>query len=112
MALVQALHFEASTAFASLQNGHVLTSAGGGSLMNIREIHHTTSATMMNAITALMNRPHRIATSVSGFVGSVASLRTILRAEKSTPPRSKPIGGMRMSVTSELTTVPSAPPIM
>jgi len=30
IALVQALHFEASTALVSLQNGHVLTSAGGG----------------------------------------------------------------------------------
>ena len=57
IALVQALHFEASTAFASLQNGQVLTSAGGASLMNIREIHQTTKAITMNAMIALMNAP-------------------------------------------------------
>jgi hypothetical protein len=57
IALVQALHFEASTAFASLQNGHVLTSAGAGSLMNIREIHQTTKAITMKAMIALMNAP-------------------------------------------------------
>jgi len=57
IALVQALHFEASTAFASLQNGQVLTSAGAGSLMNIREIHQTTKAITKKAMIALMNAP-------------------------------------------------------
>ena len=57
MALAHALHFEASTAFGSLQKGQVLTSAGGGSLMNIREIHQTTNAMTMNVMIELMNRP-------------------------------------------------------
>ena len=57
IALAQARHFDASTAFASLQNGHVLTSAGGGSLMNIFAICQTTNAITMNAMIALMNAP-------------------------------------------------------
>ena len=57
IALVQALHFVASTAFASLQKGHVLTSGAGGSLMNMREIHQTTKAITMKAMIALMNAP-------------------------------------------------------
>jgi hypothetical protein len=55
--LAQALHFDASRTFGSLQKGQVLTSAGGGSLMNIRETHHTTKAMAMKAMIALMNAP-------------------------------------------------------
>ena len=60
MALAQALHFVASTAFGSLQNGHVFDVAGSAaasSLMNILEIHQTRNAMTTNAINALMNRP-------------------------------------------------------
>src|SRR4029077_15121414 len=37
---------------------------------------------------------------------------TIFSLLKSTPPRTTPIGGMMMSLTSEVTTVPSAAPMM
>ena len=57
IALAQARHFEASTAFGSLQNGQVFTSAGAGSLTNIREIHQTTRAIATKAMIALMNEP-------------------------------------------------------
>src|SRR5664280_1042813 len=43
---------------------------------------------------------------------TVASLSLTTRPEKSTPPRRTPIGGMMMSLTSELTTLPSATPMM
>ena len=109
IAEVQALHFEASTAFASLQNGHVLTGSAGSSLINDRLMRKTTAAMTMNAITTLMNAPHRIATSLAG---SALDWSTILSCEKSTPPRSIPTGGMMMSSTSELTTLPRATPMM
>ena len=48
---MQALHFEASTAFASLQNGQVFTSSGGASLMNVTLIRQTTNAMITNVIT-------------------------------------------------------------
>ena len=57
IALAQARHFDASTAFASLQNGQVLTSAGGGSLMKLLLICQTTNAITMKAMIALMNAP-------------------------------------------------------
>src|SRR5512143_780170 len=107
MALAQARHFEASTAFASLQNGQVLAAAGGGSLMNVRDTCQTTKAITTKAMIALRNVPHRIATSVAGSPPT-ASLSTILSWLKSTPPRAIPMGGMMMSLTSEVTTVPSA----
>ena len=57
MALAQARHLDASTAFGSLQNGHVFTSSGGGSLMNTLATCQTTNAITMNAMIALMNAP-------------------------------------------------------
>lgn len=57
IALAQARHFEASTAFGSLQKGHVFTSAGGASLMNIFETCQTKKAMTMNAMIELMNAP-------------------------------------------------------
>ena len=36
----------------------------------------------------------------------------VLMSAKSTPPRAQPIGGMMMSLTSELTTAPRATPMM
>ncbi len=57
IALAQARHFDASTAFASLQNGQVLAAAGGGSLMNVRDTCQTTNAMTTNAMIALRNVP-------------------------------------------------------
>jgi hypothetical protein len=56
----QNLHFEASGAFASLQNGQAFVGAGGAagnSLMNIVPTQKTTSATTMKTMTALMRLP-------------------------------------------------------
>jgi hypothetical protein len=55
--LVQARHFVAPGEFGSMQKGHALTSAGGGSLMNIRLICQTTNAMITKAITALRKAP-------------------------------------------------------
>jgi len=52
---------------------------------------------------------HNLATS---FVGSTFDRRTTLSCEKSTPPRARPIGGMMMSLTRELTTLPMAAPMI
>ena len=57
MALAQARHFEASSAFASLQKGHVLTSGVASSLMNILLIWNTTNAITRKAMIVLMNAP-------------------------------------------------------
>ncbi len=54
---VQALHFVASTALASLQKGHAFDGAGGASLMKDRAIMKTTNATMMKTMIVLMNVP-------------------------------------------------------
>ena len=85
IALAQALHLDASTALASLQNGQVFTSAAGPSFMNILPIQKTTKAITTKLMRVEMNAPHRIATSVFGSP-PVASLRTIFRFAKSTPP--------------------------
>jgi len=56
----QNLHFEASGAFASLQNGQAFVGAGGAAgavLMNIFPTQKTTSATTTKTITALMRLP-------------------------------------------------------
>src|SRR5215208_1431903 len=109
--LAQARHFDASRALASLQKGHVFVSAAASSLMNIFEICQTTNAITRKAMIELMNAPQRIATSVAGSP-PVAAFSTIFSSLKSTPPRRTPTGGMMMSLTSELTTVPRAVPMM
>src|SRR5664280_160691 len=68
IAEVQALHFDASTAFDSLQKGQVLEGAdgaAGASLISSRPIQKTTKATMTKAMTRLMKLPQRIATSAA-----------------------------------------------
>ena len=57
MLLAQALHLVASRAFASLQNGQVLTSSAGGSVTNVRPIQNTTNPTTMKLMTVLMKAP-------------------------------------------------------
>ena len=57
IALVHALHLDASTALDSLQNGHVLVGVAGASLRKARAIRKTTSATTRNAITTLTKVP-------------------------------------------------------
>src|SRR6185312_15861625 len=56
IALAQNLHFVASIAFASRQNGHSLVGSAT-SRMNNLEIQNTTRATTMNVIRLLMNAP-------------------------------------------------------
>src|SRR6267142_3746763 len=60
ISLAHALHFVASTALGSLQNGQVLTACAGSSLMNILEICQTTNAITTNAMSALTKAPQRI----------------------------------------------------
>ena len=57
IALVHALHLDASTALDSLQNGHDLVGVAGASLRKARAIRKTTSATTRNAITTLTKVP-------------------------------------------------------
>jgi len=57
MVLAQARHFVASTAFDSLQNGHVLVASGAGSLTSMRETCQTTNAITTNAMIALRKVP-------------------------------------------------------
>jgi hypothetical protein len=79
--------------------------------MNALLSRHTMNAMITNVMTALRNEPQRIATSVAGSP-PVAARRTSFRSLKSTPPRARPIGGMMTSSTSDVTTVPSAAPMM
>src|SRR6188768_2093360 len=58
-----------------------------------------------------MNAPHWIATTTS-LPSTIVVPSRVWIAEKSTPPRAYPMGGMRMSLTSEFTTAPSAPPMI
>src|ERR1035437_661904 len=108
MALVQARHFVASTGTDSLQNPQVLVGGAGtsGATRSSSDVMtYTTRAMMTKEMTTLMNAPQRIATSV---LGSPVALSTTFICEKSTFPRTMPMGGMMMSLTSEFTTLPMA----
>src|SRR5450759_3217351 len=112
MALVQARHFVASAGTVSLQYRQTLVGGPGTSgttRTSSDVITYTTMATMIKTMTTLINAPYRIATSV---LGSADALRTTCSCEKSRLPRREPMGGMMMSLTSELTTLPTATPII
>src|SRR6476469_6604591 len=57
IALAQALHFVASTLLSVLQNGQTFTGAASSSLMKLRAIRNTTSATITKTMSVLMKAP-------------------------------------------------------
>jgi hypothetical protein len=57
MALVQALHLEASGSLGSLQKAQAFDGAAGASVMNLRPIRNTTKATTTKVMIVLMNVP-------------------------------------------------------
>src|SRR4029453_3555701 len=72
----------------------------------------TANATMRKLMIALRNTPWLSVGAPAAFagasVGNDGPDRLMKRSLKSTPPRSRPIGGIRMSLTSEVTMVPNA----
>ena len=76
---------------------------------------NTLSAMMTNWKMLSMNEPYLMATAACAAtspLASTAGLITHCRSVKFTPPMARPMGGMMMSVTMELTTLPNAAPMM
>src|SRR5690606_19892101 len=79
----------------------------------VRTTMKIAKATIRNWTTVLMNSPTPIATAGTSSPAAltVASRRVQAMSEKSTPPSSRPIGGMITLSTSEVTILPNAAPM-
>src|SRR3954454_16412616 len=100
MSAVQNLHFEASGTIASLQRGHVLVTAGGGSLISAFVIRYTINAMITKSTTFARKDPH-----------FTAELPIMICAVRHSPLGSAGLTtGMMMSCASEVTTFPTPPP--
>src|SRR6266487_3643527 len=110
--LAHARHFRAAAGIVSRHSGQVLVGgpAGSGAVRSIAfVIVNTTNATITKSTIEPMNVPYAIAfaTEPLGWV-----LSTNFASRHPPPGNATLITGIRMSLTSELTTLPTAPPMM
>src|SRR6185437_12466775 len=118
---VQCGHRVAASGIGVAQRGQSLVAAGASGgfgiiLLTWRIARNTTKATITKSITALMNRPILMVGAPAALACAMVSKcfadRVMKMEEKSTWPSSSPIGGMMMSLTSELTILPKAAPMI